>query len=132
MSGGFEPAVVAEWLFSTLSDVDWDDKLPGGWHRRKAPAKTPYPYGSYHMHAPAADTTSTNRTRILTNALWLVRATGIAGDSDANLDTIAVMIDDALDRASGTAGTGRVYMATRETPWDRDYVEGGVNYVEVG
>jgi hypothetical protein len=133
MSGGFDPAVVRQWLYETLTDdAPLVALLTGGWHRGKAPSGTPYPFGTFHLQGPGQDTTSVSRRRILSNGLWLVRATGVMGESDGNLDTIAAMIDGVLDRASGDAGTGHVYMATRELPWDRDYDENGQSYVEAG
>lgn len=133
MSGGFDPGVVRQWLYETLStDVFLVPLVPGGFWRGVAPEHTAYPFVSFHLQAPGQDTTSVSRRRILSNSLWMVRATGVAGESDADLDEIAVKIDDAIDRQGGTAGTGRVYMATRETPWEQDYDDEGQHYREAG
>lgn len=129
----FEPAVARQWLYEALTD---DSTLmamvPGGVWRGTAPEGTVYPFISFHLQAPGADTTSVSRRRTLTNGLWMVRATGVAGDSDEDIDAIASRIDYTIDRASGDAGTGHVYMATRENPWDRDYDEEGQTYREAG
>lgn len=127
-------AVVREWVYSMLhADAPLTALATGGiWGKGKAPIGSGYPFISYHLQAHGQDTTSISRRRMLSNGLWLIRATGVEGDSDANLDTIAGMIDDVLDRAGGTAGTGRVYMATRELPWDHSYEQGGQSFVETG
>lgn len=129
-----EPAVVRQWLYETLmANTVLNALLPGGWHHGTAPEGTPYPFGTYHMQAPGQDTTNVSRRRMLANGLYLVRATGVVGESDQQLDTIASMIDETIDRASGSAGSGHVYMATREMPWDRPpYTEQGQTYREAG
>lgn len=129
----YDPAVVREWLYQTLlASYPLVALVPGGIWRGTVPEGKPYPFISYHLQAAGQDTTSISRRRILSNGLWMVRATAIEGDSDVDLDTIASMIDDVLDRQGGLAASGRVYMATRETPWDRTYDEGGRTFVEAG
>lgn len=132
MAGRYEPEEVRLWLMAKLVPVDWDDLLPGGWHRGIAPIGTPYPFGSFHPQGFARSTRTLSQVRILSNGLWAVFATGIEGQTDANLATIAERIDGALDRASGSAGAGFVYGSTWEIPWDRTYRENDVTYVENG
>lgn len=130
----FDPAVVREWLYTTLTaDSQLMTDLPGGFHHGTAPKLLGYPFGSFQLQAPGQDTTSISRRRILSNGLWLVRGIGVVGDSDQNLDRIAGRIDDVIDRASGSAGAGFVYMATREAPWmPPPYLEEGIKFAEAG
>lgn len=117
-----------------LTGHDWGNPsiLPGGWHRGIAPLGTPYPFGSFQPRGFVPSTRRLSQVRILTNGLWAVYATGVEGESDGNLATIAVEIDGVLDRASGSAGAGFVYGSTYELPWDRTYTENDVTYVENG
>lgn len=134
MSGGNETEVAYQFMVKRLeADSTLAAILPGGWHDGIAPAGTPYPFGSIGMQAPGADLTNVSRRRILSNGLWLVRAFAVVGDSDANLATIAARIDADLDLASGSEGTGFVYMVTREHPYYRSpYVEEGETLREAG
>lgn len=128
----YEPETVRLWLMAQLVAHDWDTMLPGGWHRGIAPLGTLYPYGSFHVQAFEPDTKNISQRRVITAAQWAVFATGEEGQSDANLATIAGEIDDVLDRASGSAGAGVIYMATRIRPWDRNYAQNGTTFVENG
>lgn len=129
----YDPAVVRQWLYETLTaDSSLMGMVPGGVWRGTAPPGTSYPFISFHLQAPGLDTKSVSGRRILSNGLWMLRATGVEGDSDQDLDAIAARMDTVLDRAGGTAGTGRVYMATREQPWDRPYDDEGKTFVEAG
>lgn len=134
MSGGNELEVSYQFLVKLLiADGALGAILPGSWHDGVPPEGTPYPFGMITLQAPGADLTNQSRRRILSNGLWLVRAFGVVGDSDSNLATIAARIDADLDLASGSEGTGFVYMVTREMPYYRSpYVEEGETLREVG
>lgn len=130
----YEPAIAKIFLWEKLNAAPILAVLPGGWHEGIAEEGAPSPLGVVHMEAAAPDLTDvSHKKRILTNALWMVKIIGILGDTDQNLDTIASMVDDALDHASGDAGTGHVYMVTREFVWaPPPYLEEGRIYRETG
>lgn len=132
MAGRHEPEEVKLWLMAKLGAHDWGTTLPGGWHRERPPLGTLYPFGTFQPRGWVPTTRNLSQVRLLSNGLWAVYAVGVQGQSDGNLATIAVGIDDVLDRASGSAGGVFVYGSTWELPWDRTYPEDNVTYVEQG
>lgn len=131
MSSGHEIAMCFQFLYATLSgDSTLSGYAPGGIHRGVAPIGASTPFVVMSLQS-TTDTLTANAYRILTKALFQVRATGPASNT-AGLANAASRIDALLKLTSGAVTGGLIFSCYRDGAVFTDEIVDGDLWSNVG
>lgn len=129
-----ENAYAAQWLYETL---DGDATLMGllgsgeRIHEQPAAQESAFPFVTFQLQSDVDIMTADTRNRIMSDQLWLVRATD-ATASFATLKTIANRIDVLLQNANGSADGATVFHCSREESFRLTEIDNGKQYRHLG
>jgi hypothetical protein len=132
MSTVVESYVGLEFIMATLqNDATYMSLSPSGVWRGIAPVGTVMPFGSITLQS-GNDVLTANARRIFVNAIYQLRATGLAGNTAA-IAALAAQIDTLLERPPyGYAAGGVVISAYREATIWLDEDIGSDKYTHIG
>jgi hypothetical protein len=119
-----------QWLIATLrGDTTLRGYAPGGVHLDVAPVDTATPFIVISFDS-GSDTTNANGVRLLTNAVYQVKASGPASQIEA-VDNAASRIDDLIGEPKRTPD-GLVIHCSRESPVQYGELVGEAKWTNFG
>lgn len=120
-----------QFITATLkADSQWVALSPGGVRRGAAPIGTPLPCTIINFQS-GVDVIYANAIRSSVDALYQIKATGLADDSP-DVFALAARIDDLFKRAQGTVPGGSIIRCIRQSPLAYDDNTADVQYTHMG